>query len=150
MLLNFRLHPRLKEDSHPLGWLDRSYLLLSRNALFPWFILVPETKETEFHELEPIVQAELLDQINLLARFVATEYPIDKMNIGMIGNIVSQLHVHLVGRNHRDSCWPGVVWGYDGFKPYPPDEVERTVDRLIAAIPGRFRAWRAEATIRQK
>ena len=134
------LDPRLREDSHLLGWLDTTQLLLMRNALFPWFVLVPETDEIEFYKLDPKSQAQLLDQINLLSEFIESNYPIDKMNIGLIGNIVSQLHVHLVGRNRQDICWPNVVWGVKEFKPYQPGEVEKTLDKLVLALQDRFRA----------
>jgi len=134
------LDPRLEKDTHLLGSLDTTQLLLMRNALFPWFVLVPETDEIEFYKLDPKIQVQLLDQINLLAEFIESHYPIEKMNIGLIGNMVSQLHVHLVGRNRKDICWPDVVWGVKEFKPYQPGEVEKTVEKLVQAMRERFRA----------
>ena len=134
------LDPRLEKDTHLLGSLDTTQLLLMRNALFPWFVLVPETDEIEFYKLDPKIQVQLLDQINLLAEFIESHYPIEKMSIGLIGNMVSQLHVHLVGRNRKDICWPDVVWGVKEFKPYQPGEVEKTVEKLVQAMRERFRA----------
>ena len=82
-----------------------------------------ETAEIEFYRLEMQLQMQLLSQINLLSEFIVENFPTDKINIGMIGNMVSQLHVHVVGRNREDSCWPGVVWGAQQFRPYETGEV---------------------------
>ena len=104
--------------------------MLSRNAYFPWFILVPDTKETEFYKLEKQHQLLLLDQINKLSNFIEKNFSVDKLNIATIGNIVSQMHIHVVGRQQKDVCWPGVVWGSDKFKPYTDGGFESIREQL--------------------
>lgn len=135
-----KLDPRLKQDSHHLGWLGATDLLLMRNSLFPWFVLVPKTDEIEFYKLDSELQTLILRQLNLMSEFVENSYQIDKMNIGLIGNIVSQLHVHIIGRNRKDICWPGVVWGVKAFESYQPGQVEEIVEKLIIFTQGAFRA----------
>lgn len=136
------LDSRLQNDSYLLGAMANTCLLLSRNGYFPWFILVPESKETEFYKLELGQQHLLLDQVNKLSSFIETHFSIDKLNIATIGNIVSQMHIHVVGRNKKDPCWPGVVWGCDQFKAYGDGEVESIRDQLEMDFPGVFTAAR--------
>jgi len=120
----FRLDPRLDADCHTLGRLDCSLLLLMDNVLAPWFILVPEVGGVvEFHELDADVQQRLLGEINLLSRFVKDHFTVDKINVAAIGNMVRQLHVHVVGRSEGDWCWPGVVWGAEKGRGYTEAEV---------------------------
>jgi len=136
------LDQRLQEDCYLLGEIHDTSLLLSRNAHFPWFILVPETDEIEFYRLEAAHQQVLLDLINKLSAFVGKHFSIDKLNIATIGNIVSQMHIHIVGRYQTDVCWPGVVWGCDQFKEYPDGDVEGIRDQLELDFPGLFTAAR--------
>ena len=114
----FELNHKLAADCHLLGRTGTILLLLNRNALFPWFILVPETDEIEFYKLSQPQQTELLALINHLSRFIENHFDVDKLNIATIGNVVSQLHIHVIGRHHHDPCWPGVVWGTDKFEEY--------------------------------
>ncbi|HXK57102.1 MAG: HIT domain-containing protein [Gammaproteobacteria bacterium] len=134
------LDTRLKQDSHLLGWLGSTDLLLMRNALFPWFVLVPETDEIEFYKLDSRIQMQLLTQINLISEFIESNFQIDKLNIGLIGNVVPQLHVHVVGRRREDICWPGVVWGVKESIPYAAGQVEKIVTQLLLLPHAAFRA----------
>ena len=136
------LDSRLQNDCYYLGTIANTCLLLSRNAHFPWFILVPDTHETEFSKLEQKQQYLLLEQINKLSTFIEKHFPVDKLNIATIGNIVSQMHIHVVGRNKKDPCWPGVVWGCDQFKSYGDGEVESIRDWLELDFPEVFIAVR--------
>lgn len=122
---NFTLDYRLAADCHQLGVLDGAELLLLNNANFPWFILVPHTGHTEFFELGRTEQQTLLASINALSVFIKHEFSSDKLNIATIGNIVKQLHIHIVGRARDDVCWPGVVWGTKQRVDYAMPEVER-------------------------
>lgn len=121
--MEFTLDTRLMADTHPLGTFDDCLLLLSKNALFPWFILVPKTQEIEFHKLDVQQQTNIQQHINAIAQFIEGNFPTEKINVASIGNIVSQLHIHIIGRNHNDACWPNVVWGTDQFKAYETDKV---------------------------
>jgi len=136
------LDSRLQKDSYILGTMNESSLLLSRNAHFPWFILVPDTKETEFYKLEQEQQHLLLSQVNKLSAFIERRFAIDKLNIAAIGNIVSQMHIHVIGRHQKDPCWPGVVWGCEQFKAYAEGEVETIRDQLEMDLLVEFKAAR--------
>ncbi len=127
---NFTLDPRLANDTIQLGQLDNCLLLLMNNALLPWFILVPETTEAEFTDLSMSEQADLLEKINLLSGFIKNNFDITKLNIATIGNIVSQLHIHIVGRIPSDYCWPNVVWGTSERKPYKQDQIDNITAKL--------------------
>ena len=93
------------------------------NSLFIWFILVPKTQIIEFHQLDRALQIRLLDEINALSVFIEDNFGIDKLNTAMIGNIVSQLHIHVIGRKQTDPCWPGVVWGTSHRQAYDNDTI---------------------------
>ena len=95
---DFRLDPQLERDCFILGNVGSSLLLLLDNALVPWFILVPRVAVTEVYELEREVQLALLDQVNALSRLLKDELGVDKVNVAAIGNVVRQLHVHVVAR----------------------------------------------------
>ena len=108
---HFVIHPRLRADCHLLGRLQLCRVLLKRNATLPWFVLVPETDAAEPHLLGREQRALLVEESDALARFVARNFDSDRINSATIGNLVPQLHCHVVGRRQDDPCWPGVVWG---------------------------------------
>lgn len=123
------LDARLRADCLPLGELRGCRLLLMNNALLPWFILVPDTTHTELYELPQEQQSDVIAAINALSALLKHRLDAHKINVGAIGNIVAQLHVHVVGRRTDDFCWPGVVWGAQQRRPYETVEADR-----IAAI----------------
>jgi diadenosine tetraphosphate (Ap4A) HIT family hydrolase len=126
----FTLDKRLQNDCHVMGELQQSLLLLMDNAHYPWFILVPKTHETEFYRLERETQSVLLDGINGLSDFIQSHFAVDKLNVATIGNVVSQMHIHVVGRYHTDPCWPGVVWGGAAKQSYAPEAVAEMKEKL--------------------
>jgi diadenosine tetraphosphate (Ap4A) HIT family hydrolase len=101
------------------------------NSLLPWFIIVPVTQQKEIFELEAAEQKTLYKNINMLSRHLLQHYEVTKINIGAIGNIVSQLHVHVIGRRETDYAWPNVVWGNPQKKPYREAQLQRVVDHLV-------------------
>ncbi|WP_070989968.1 HIT domain-containing protein [Halofilum ochraceum] len=107
----FELHPRLAADTHRLGRLDLSVVLLHRDAGVPWYLLVPMVDVAEMIDLLPAQRERLNTEIQRLCEFVREEHHPDRLNIATIGNQVPQLHVHVVARHQHDPCWPGVVWG---------------------------------------
>jgi len=135
----FELDARLASDCLILGKLDCSLLLLMNNSLLPWFILVPLTQETEIYQLPREQQLQLLEEINMLSDFINSEFSIEKLNVAAIGNIVKQLHVHIVGRHSSDYCWPGVVWGADQSEPYTDTEVHRIRRSLLIRLKERIK-----------
>ena len=126
------IHKQLSADTHYLGDLDRSVVVLHCNAMVPWLILIPSTEQTEFLELEPSLRATLLEQASLLGRFVQEHFCSEKINFAAIGNIVPQLHLHVVGRDRDDCCWPNPIWGHlKDSRAYSPDQVESIRQVLV-------------------
>ena len=114
--------------------------MLLNDANFPWLILVPRVVgATEIFHLKPVEQQQLLVESSIIAKILEQDFAVDKLNIAAIGNIVSQLHLHHIGRTRTDLCWPGVVWGYGDGKPYEKDalgEVFEKMQSLLCAQPG--------------
>jgi diadenosine tetraphosphate (Ap4A) HIT family hydrolase len=130
----FELDSRLQNDCIVLGKLGFCQLLLMNNAALPWFILVPETPYTEFVDLPTDEQQMLWAEAGRVADFVRKNYSVDKLNLGAIGNVVSQLHVHVVGRRQDDYCWPGVVWGQPAPAEYSPGALVDIVSLVTAGL----------------
>jgi len=118
-----QIHPQLQQDCHLLGKLQTCTLLLHKNALVPWFILLPPGEQSELYQLEPALQQQVHGEINQIAAFVEAHFHADKLNIASIGNIVPQLHIHIIGRFHNDFCWPAPVWGQPDRDDYAPQDI---------------------------
>ncbi len=112
-MAEFEIHSRLLEDCHHIGRFSLSHVLLYRNAGLPWLILVPEVAASvrELYELDAASRRSLDEEIDTVARYLKSSLGAEKINVAAIGNLVPQLHVHVVGRHPGDPCWPGVVWG---------------------------------------
>lgn len=119
----FCLDGRLDGDCELLCSLPLSELLLMNNALYAWFILVPRRSVLELHELSLSDQQLLLIEYNVLSRFVKRRFDVHKLNTGALGNVVSQLHLHVIGRREGDSCWPQPVWGQAPHEAYSRQHV---------------------------
>ncbi len=141
---SFALHPQLQADCHCLGRLSHSRLLLHRNALVPWFILVPETNLGNLLDL-PISQRDgVLADCKQVSNYLTEVLACPKINVAWIGNLVPQLHVHVVGRRPDDPCWPKPVWGnLTQRREYAVEEVDAIRVALLGpgtvllASPGR-------------
>ena len=127
----FKLHPTLYADCHHLGHIISSALLLHKNALIPWFIMVPDTDVNELYKLQPEQQKIIQHETNILSRFVEEHFTVDKLNIATIGNIVPQLHIHIIGRFIDDFCWPNPVWGRSEFTTYEDQQLVTIKHALI-------------------
>lgn len=124
----FLLDPRLQADSVFIADGPLSQVRLMNDARFPWLLLVPRVAEaSEWMELEGGQQRLLLAEINQIGTLLRAEPGVTKLNIGALGNIVRQLHVHLVGRHEGDAAWPGPVWGSGPAQPYSPDAIAESV-----------------------
>ncbi len=111
-MTDFTLHLQLLADCHRLGRLSASHLLLHRNAAVPWFILVPETDLGNLLDL-PIPQRDaVLADCKRVSDYLTAVLGCTKVNVAWIGNLVPQLHVHVIGRSQTDPCWPKPVWGH--------------------------------------
>ena len=131
---NFKLDERFANDCLLLGEMNVSLLLLNKNAMVPWFILVPKTTEIELTDLPHSEQASVLEEINLVSAFVKGHFSISKLNVAAIGNVVSQLHIHVIGRDPSDYCWPDVVWGRKESKTYTEEEITEITVALKVAL----------------
>lgn len=107
---SFELHPRLADDTHRLGRLDLSVVLLHRDAGVPWYLLVPTVGAAETIDVAVAERERLNAEIQRLGEFVREEHRPDRLNIATIGDQVPQLHVHVIARHEYDPCWPGVAW----------------------------------------
>ena len=132
---SFILHPTLAADCHVLGtWRDLR-LLLHRDAHVRWFILVPETGATEWHELSVHLRDQLLTASSVLGAMLKNDEGCDKVNIAAIGNMVPQFHFHVIGRWKTDPYWPGVVWGRSvPGGVYGDDEVHRLKAQALSCL----------------
>lgn len=137
-MTNFSLSPQLQKDCFVLGKLGDSQLLLLNNALVPWFILVPHTDVTELFELDDETRLGLVRDSDTLAGFIKRTLGCDKINVASIGNVVNQLHMHVIGRRRDDFCWPGVVWGSEEREAYSDEAVMKIVASLLANLDGQF------------
>ena len=125
----FSLHSTLREDCHILGAWHEIWVLLHRDAAVFWFILVPETDRTEWHELPGETRQKLALISRTLSSYLKTGQHCDKINLGIIGNLVPQLHMHVIGRWKTDPYWPGVVWGKSQpEREYTPEQVNTLRD----------------------
>lgn len=108
----FLLHPRLEADTTWLGDLPLCRVLLSKEDIGPWLILVPKVSGiTELHHLSEADQQQFIRESSQVATLLETQASPDKINIGALGNMVPQLHVHHIARFQTDVAWPGPVWG---------------------------------------
>lgn len=109
---DFLLDPRLAADSVFLADGPLSQIRLMDDARYPWLLLVPRVADiAEWIELDGNQQRLLLAEINQAGQLVRADAGVEKLNIGALGNVVRQFHVHLIGRHAGDPAWPGPVWG---------------------------------------
>jgi diadenosine tetraphosphate (Ap4A) HIT family hydrolase len=131
----FELDPRLEADSEQLLWLGLCELRLMNDRRWPWLILVPQRPGAEeVHELTPLDQAMLTFESNMVAQALKTVTGCTKINTAALGNIVRQLHVHVIARSEGDAGWPGPVWGHGLREPYKPDDIRRFSEKIKAAL----------------
>ena len=132
---DFNLDQRLDADTFPLGDLPLCRVLLMNDARYPWVILVPRQNHiSEVAELSEVDQAQLWREATQLGSVMKTLFEGDKLNIATLGNVVKQLHVHVVVRKHEDATWPAPVWGNGSAKPYALEPLASLRDQLIAHI----------------
>jgi diadenosine tetraphosphate (Ap4A) HIT family hydrolase len=129
--IDFALDPRLQADTRHVASLPLCEVLLMDDARYPWLILVPRRiGMVELLDLPSASQQELWQEINQVAAALRDIAPCDKLNIGALGNIVRQLHVHVIARKEGDAAWPGPVWGNGRAEPYAKQDLEARIDRL--------------------
>ena len=135
--MSFALDPRLAADTHPIGALPFSELLLMDDARFPWVILVPRIAGArELIDLDEGDQRLLLGEIDRVARALESLLHPDKLNVAALGNVVPQLHVHVIARFVDDAAWPRPVWGSGERVPYGERERAARIATLRTALGG--------------
>lgn len=131
----FTLHERLRQDTVEVASLRLSLVLLMDDSSFPWLVLVPRRGSVrEVHELSAGDRAVLIEEVAAASRVVERLYRPHKINIGALGNLVPQLHIHVVGRYGGDRAWPGPVWGSGAPVPYGHRELQDRAASLKAAF----------------
>lgn len=131
----FKLDPQLARDTHDLGSLGLSRVLLMNDRRFPWLILVPQKAGlTELIDLDAPARSILLEEISRASEALRGELRPHKLNVAALGNMVRQLHVHVIARFASDAAWPKPVWGVGTAEPYAADEQVRLVERLRLAL----------------
>jgi Diadenosine tetraphosphate (Ap4A) hydrolase and other HIT family hydrolases len=115
----FALDPRLQADTRHVAMLPLCELRLMDDARYPWLVLVPRRAGmVEIADLAEAEQAQLWREANQATAALRAVAPCDKLNLGALGNIVRQLHLHVVARTQGDAAWPGPVWGSGAAVPY--------------------------------
>ena len=133
----FELHPRLADDSVVIGHFDLSLLLLSKDANYPWCILVPQREDVfEIHHLSEEDQLQLMRESCRLAEVMTSLFDAHKMNVAALGNVVRQLHIHHIARFSDDVAWPQPIWGKVPVKGYPREQLAERTKRLQNALVG--------------
>jgi len=131
----YTLHPQLADDTHPLATLGLCELRLMDDANYPWLVLVPRIADArELIDLDADQRRLLTDEIDTAARLLRDAFRPYKLNIAALGNMVEQLHVHVIGREQDDPAWPAPVWGRVAARPYTPEQLVARIGQLQAAL----------------
>jgi diadenosine tetraphosphate (Ap4A) HIT family hydrolase len=132
----FLLDPHIEADSVPVTALAVSDLRLMDDSRFPWLLLVPRTPGlAEIIDLAAGDRALLFDEIVAVSTALKATTGCDKLNVAALGNVVRQLHVHVIARFKTDPAWPRPVWGVGERVAYEAATRDRLIDRIRAALP---------------
>ena len=131
----FELDARLEADSEHAMWLGLCELRVMNDRRWPWLLLIPQrTGIEELHDLTPLDQAMVTFETNLVAQALKTTTSCLKINSAALGNVVRQLHIHIIARNEGDAAWPGPVWGHSPREPYRRSELHHFIETVRAAL----------------
>lgn len=135
-----QIDPAFLATSEPLGELSLCHARLQTDARYPWIVLIPRVEAArELEDLMTPDQGRLMTEIIRAGRAVRTlgealGLPVDKLNVGALGNVTPQLHIHVLGRHRADPAWPGPVWGHSPAEPYDPDVLAYAVETARRAL----------------
>ena len=133
---DWHLDPQLAADTHPVAHLPLSERRLIDDANHPWLILVPRVAgAVEWIDLDDAAQSGLTREIALASRALQSAFKPHKLNVAALGNMVPQLHVHVIARYRDDIAWPRPVWGTATAKPYTPEALVERISVLQRALP---------------
>jgi diadenosine tetraphosphate (Ap4A) HIT family hydrolase len=131
----WKLHPHLARDTVAIGDLLLSRILLMNDANYPWLVLVPRRPGLiELIDLDEPDRAQLIAEIVHTSRGLKAFAPCDKLNTAAIGNLVPQLHIHIIARCRTDVAWPKPVWGFVPPRAYDGADLDRLVEALHRAL----------------
>ena len=131
----FELDGRIARDSDLIATLDLCQLRIQNDSRWPWLVMVPQRADmTEIFELPEADQALLSAEVNHVAAVLKEITCATKINVGALGNIVRQLHVHVIARFEGDANWPGPIWGYGSAKPYDGAKRQALMKRLMEKL----------------
>ena len=129
------LHPQLAKDTIDIGDLPLSRVLVIKDANYPWLLLVPRREgAVEIIDLDEVAQAQLMTEITRVSRAVKEITKCDKLNVAALGNMVPQLHIHIVTRRSGDVAWPRPVWGVAPPLPHDAQEVQQFISAVRRKI----------------
>ncbi|UXO83069.1 HIT domain-containing protein [Brucella intermedia] len=131
----FELDKRLNADTFFVAKLGLCELRLMNDRRWPWLILVPRRPDlTEIHDMTPLDQTMLTFETGIVAQALKTVTACHKINTGALGNIVRQLHLHVIARSEGDAGWPGPVWGFGPRETYDEKDAHRLIADILAAL----------------
>jgi|SRR5690606_12298959 len=134
-MTEWHLDPRLADDTHPLAQMALCDWRLMDDSHYPWLVLVPRVAgATELVDLSESQQQELLREVSRASHLLRASFAPDKLNVAALGNVVPQLHVHVVARNTGDIAWPGPVWGHAPASRYGPEALVERISMLLQGL----------------
>ena len=134
-MLPFILNNSLAKDTIHLLELPLCRFLLMNDRRYPWLILVPRYNDlSEIHDLRDKDQSTLISEVTAATRALEKLFQPEKINVAALGNLVSQLHIHVIARFEEDEVWPNPVWGIGKNVIYPRNEVKPLVNQLTTAL----------------
>ena len=129
--MTFELNSKLKKDTLLVYENQFTHILLMNDRRYPWIIIVPKKNNTtELFQLTSLERTKLDVQIDIVSKFFKFKYPSTVINVAKIGNIVKQLHIHIVARNENDLSWPNTVWGVGQPQTYSKNEAEILIEEI--------------------
>ena len=135
--MSFELHERLAADTFLVSDLPVCRVLLMNDKRFPWLILVPRREGLrDFDDVAGAEKPNFHAEIDLASQVLREATRAEKMNVAALGNMVPQLHVHVIARFSTDAAWPGPVWGKGEAEPYGEEEARDFAKKLAAAFHG--------------
>lgn len=134
-MTDFETDPRLVNDSYPVTELPLCQLRLMDDARFPWLVLIPrQPGAREVFDLDARAQQQLWREATAVGQAMLAALGGDKLNIASLGNVVDQLHVHIVVRRREDAAWPAPVWGHGQAEAYDLDHLAALRARVLAEV----------------
>lgn len=134
----FELHPQLRKDSELVVELSLCEVRLINDANYPWLILVPKVANIkDVIDLNDSQQQTLWQESALVSKVLKHLFTPDKLNLAALGNMVPQLHLHLIARFKDDVSWPNPIWGKVAAKPYSASEMADRINLIKTEITAR-------------